>query len=334
MSSRHIELTASEHAEIWGAYMNASITSKVLSYFIQKVEDDEIRPVIQDGLELMQSQLKELKEVFEKEGKPIPIGFTEADVNVGAPRLYSDNYILQYVFQMGQLGMFSFSRAVAMSAREDIYLFFSEGLSNFNKLHQKATLISLTKGLYTRPPYIPTPNKVDFVKKKSFLAGWFGEQRPLTAVEIANLYSNIQRNSLGIATLTGFSQVAKSKEVREFIIRGIEIAKKHVKIFTKKLEDGHVPAPKGSDSMVTSSADIAPFSDKLIMAHVTSMITHGVGFYGSSISTNLRRDLTTTYTRLAGEIALYSEDGANIMIDNGWLEEPPRMVDREELASE
>jgi hypothetical protein len=32
------------------------------------------------------------------------------------------------------------------------------------------------------------------------------------------------------------------------------------------------------------------------------------------------------------EIALYAEDGANIMIKHGWLEEPPQMQDRNQLT--
>lgn len=329
---QHIDLTSSELSQIWGAYINASLTSKVLSYFHAKVEDNEIRPVIQDALTLTESHLLKLRTIFKKENKPLPIGFTDQDVNVDAPRLYSDNYFLQYVFQLGALGLSAFQMSVTLSTREDVYLFFSEGLREYNELHQKAMLISLTKGLYTRPPYIPTPNKVDFVKKQSFLTGWFGERRPLMANEIALLFSNLERNSLGIATLTGFSQVAKSNDVKKFIIRGKEIAEKHANIFSSVLKDGQVPTPMGSDSMVTDSTKISPFSDKLIMFHTTGLITLGIGFYGVSVSTNIRRDLAANYTRLSAEIGLYSEDGANIMIDHEWLEEPPRMIDRDELT--
>ncbi len=329
---QNISLTASEISQIWGAYQNASITSTVLRYFNKIVEDEEIRPVIQDALSLTQSHLEQLTRIFEKEGKPVPNGFNDQDVSLDAPRLYSDNYMLQYTLQQGSLGMFAFTQSLSLSTREDIYLFFSEGYRDYNKLHQKALLVSLTKGLYIRPPYIPTPDKVDYVKKQSFLTGWFGEKRPLTAIEIAFLFSNIQRNSLGIATLTGFSQVTKSKEIRDYIVRGVEIAKKHVNVFTSILKDSQVPVPMWSDSMVTNAATFAPFSDKLMMAHVTGMISLGISFYGMSITANPRRDLVTHYTRLSGEIALYSEDGSNIMIDNGWLEEPPRMVDRDELA--
>lgn len=329
---QNIDLTSSELSQIWGAYMGASLASKVLRYFHAKVEDNEIRPVIQDALTLTESHLIKLRTIFEKENKPLPIGFTDQDVNVDAPRLYTDNYFLQYIFQMSALGLSAFQMSVTLSTREDIYLFFSEGLREYNQLHQKTMLVLLSKGLYTRPPYIPTPNEVDFVKKQSFLTGWFGERRPLLAIEIANLFANIERNSLGIATLTGFSQVAKSREVKKYLIRGIEIAEKHANIFSSVLKDSQVPTPMGSDAMATDSAQIAPFSDKLMLFHTTGLITLGIGFYGISISSNVRKDLATHYARLSAEIGLYSEDGANIMIDNEWLEEPPRMVDRAELA--
>ncbi|WP_188455073.1 DUF3231 family protein [Virgibacillus oceani] len=328
----NIQLTSAEHAQIWGAYQNASLTSAVLKYFDKKTEDGEIKPVIQDALALELSHLSKLKQIFEKENFPIPIGFTDNDINADAPRLYTDNFMLHYAIQMGQLGMVAFSTAIPMVTREDIYIFYSEGLRQYNEIHQKALLIALTKGLFVKPPAIPLLKEIDFVKKQSFLTGWFGERRPLTGMEITNLYSNMQRNNLGIATLTGFSQVAKSKEVKDYLVRGIEIAKKHVNVFSSVLSEGDIPTPSGSDSMVTQANEVSPFSDKLIMSHVTAMITLGIAFYGMSITTNIRRDLVTTYTRLSAEIALYSEDGANIMIDNEWLEEPPRMVDREELS--
>jgi nitrogen fixation protein len=34
------------------------------------------------------------------------------------------------------------------------------------------------------------------------------------------------------------------------------------------------------------------------------------------------------------EILQYAEDGANIMIDNGWREQPPQAPDRDQLANQ
>lgn len=332
--AEHIKLTSAEISQIWGAYLNASLTEKVLAYFRAKVEDDDIRPIIQEAFDLSQSHISQLTAIFEKEDIPVPYGFTDRDVNTDAPRLYTDNYFLQHILQLGTLGMHSFSMSISYSTRQDVYAFFSDGFADYNNLHQHALMTALSKGVYTRPPTIPAPTKRDFVKKQSFLTGWFGKRRPLLAVEIANLYENLQRNALGAATITGFSQIAKSQKVREYLQRGVDIANKHVEIFSSVLREDDVVAPTGSDTFVTAESSSAPFSDKLMMYHTTGMITLGIGFYGVSISTNIRRDLATHYMRLAEEIMLYSEDGANIMIDNEWLEEPPRMVDRQELAKD
>ncbi|SEN04905.1 hypothetical protein SAMN05192533_108165 [Mesobacillus persicus] len=64
-------------------------------------------------------------------------------------------------------------------------------LSSTMELFNEATNLLLSKGLEVRSPYIPYLEKIDMVEKQQFLAGWWGKQRPLTAAEIAHLYSNI-----------------------------------------------------------------------------------------------------------------------------------------------
>ncbi|WP_397428635.1 DUF3231 family protein [Priestia koreensis] len=38
------------------------------------------------------------------------------------------------------------------------------------------------------------------------------------------------------------------------------------------------------------------------------------------------------YTRLCAEIINYAADGAHMMIENGWMEQPPQAADRRKLA--
>ncbi|WP_158591745.1 DUF3231 family protein [Oceanobacillus halophilus] len=325
-------LTSSELAELWGKYMNDSLNISVLTYFNHKVEDAEIKEIIKGALEITKRHQEYTKSVFRDENRPLPYGFTEDDVNVNGAKLFTDNYMLQNCIQLGMLGMNAAAMALSMATRQDIYDYFSRAFQDYNSFHKQASSIAKWKGVLSDPPTIPAPKEIDFVEKQNFLTGWFGERRPLLSSEISYLYSNIQRNVLGAATLTGFSQVAESKEVRNFLLRGIDIAKKHVNVFTEVLEGNDVPVPAGADTMVTDSTGPSPFSDKLMMFHASGMIALGIGFYGLSISTNTRRDIAANYTRLTGEIMLYSEDGANILIKNEWMEEPPRMVDREELA--
>ncbi len=327
----NIKLTAAEISQIWGAYQNATISKCFFQYFSSIVEDQDIKALVQHGLELSESHIEQLTAFFNNESYPVPQGFTDNDVNVGAPRLYSDSYILYYLHQLGKLGINAFSVAVALSARSDIHTYFSQCLSEYTKFHKMVTDLLLNKGLYIRPPYLPTPDKVEFVNKQSFLTGWFGNRRPLVSLEVTNLYDNIQRNALGVSTLIGFSQVASSKKVRQYMVRGKEIAAKHVEIFGSILREDDLPVPMSWDMEVTDST-VSPFSDKLMMFLTTGLIAIGMGYYGTSMATTLRRDIQTHYGRLTSEIGKYAEDGANIMIDNGWMEHPPKSADRDKLA--
>jgi hypothetical protein len=326
-----IQLTAAELSHIWAAYMNDTASICQLKYFLSKVEDDEIRVIIEHALRVAKSHIRTLTEIMNKENFPIPFGFNlEEDVDVTAPRLFSDTYVLQYLCQMGRIGLNAYSIGVSLAVRGDIYSYFAECLKEGTDLLRQTNEVLLSKGIYVRSPYIDIPDTIDFVTKQSFLSGYINK-RPITALEITNIFANYERNALGIATLIGYSQVAKSPEVKSFFRRGVDIAKKHCETMEKKLRDADLPAPTTWDSEVTDSISYT-FSDKLMMFYTTSLIAISIGFYGASTSGSPRRDIGAMYADLTRDILLYAEDGANIMIKNGWIEEPPRSLDRDELA--
>jgi hypothetical protein len=198
------------------------------------------------------------------------------------------------------------------------------------QLYKKSTDLLLSKGLFIRSPSLPNLEKVEFVKKQWFMLDVFGEKRPLVAGEVDNLFANLQRNALGVASLTGFSQVAQDKDVKQFFLKGLEIGNKHIKLFRGKLEESKLPAPMGWDSEITNSTAYT-FSDKLMMFFTSGLISLSIGYYGTAVSQSPRGDISAMYNRLSMEVQLYSEDGANIMIKNGWLEQPPMASDRDEL---
>lgn len=326
----NIKLTSAEISELWGTYQNDTLAICMLRYFLTHVEDTEIRGVLQYALEFLQAHIPKLKAFFQEEGNVIPLGFTEQDVNETAPRLFSDTYMILYTQQMAKLGLNAYSVAVASSARQDIHAYYSEGLKENIELHKMANDVLLSKGLYIRPPSIPKQDKVTFVDDKSLIKGWFGKHRPLISIEVTHLFANAQRNSLGVSTLIGFSQVAKSEEVTNFLIRGKEIASKHVEVFSSILREDDLPFTMSGSGVTTST--VPPFSDKLMMAVTTGLIALGIGYYGTSLATSMRTDLATQYTRLTAEIGKYSLDGAKLLIKNGWMEQPPMQADRDKLA--
>ncbi|ENH97265.1 hypothetical protein J416_06515 [Gracilibacillus halophilus YIM-C55.5] len=332
-SSQHnnIKLTSAEITNLWTTYMNDSGSICHLKYYLNIVEDTEIKSVIQYALDTSRLHVNTIAEIFTQEGYPVPHGFKlNEDVDVTAPRLFSDNYFLNMVNHIGKIGLNAYSMALPVAVREDVYSFFSHCLSESDNLIKQTNDLLLAKGLYIRPPYLPRPESYDFVKQKSFLAGFFGEKRPLTGTEITNLYTNFQRNALGKATLIGYSQVVQNEDVKQFLIRGKEIANKHCEIFGSYLHESDLPIPMTWDTEVTDSITYT-FSDRKMMFYTTSLIALSVGYYGSSMSMSPRRDIGVMYSRLVAEILKYADDGAKIMIKHGWMEEPPRALDRDEL---
>jgi hypothetical protein len=325
-------LSTSEMANLWTTYHNDTLASCVIPYFIKNSDDSQIKEALQYALSISKGHLAYLKNLFSEEKFPIPVSFTEKDYDWSAPRLYSDAFYLYYLKNMAFIGGNGYSFALGNSAREDIRNFFTQCTSESSNLYNKSSNILLEKGLFIRPPQINIPTEVDFVTKQSFLTGWFGDRRPLTSIEIMNLFFNIERNDLGRALLTGFQQVTKNNEVKEFLSKGVQIASKHIEVFGSVLSESMLPTPMVWNTLPTDST-IAPFSDKLIMSHSAALTAASTSHYGTSIGSSPRRDIGAHYTRLIAEILKYGEDGANIMINNGWLEQPPSATDREKLAN-
>lgn len=328
---KNIRITSAEISQLWAAYMNDSLAICTLSYFLKNVKDSEIKEVVQYALQLSETHTSKLNELFNQENFPIPYGFKlEEDVDLSAPPLYSDTFILNFVHKMGFIGISAYSMALSLAVRNDLFSYFSDCLDETRELIKRANQVLLNKGLYIRSPYITFPEKVEFVQNQSFIHGLVGKKRPLLAQEIAYLYSNIQRNALGKATLIGFAQTAELKEVREFFRRGLELSSKHIEVFSAILQDEYLPAPMTWDTEVYSSTTKV-FSDKLMMFQVSSLIAIGIGYYGTSFSASPRTDLASNYYRLMAEVGLYSQDAANILIKHNWMEEPPKTTDRNEL---
>lgn len=101
----NIQLTAAEMSVLWTQYINDSASVCVVGHFLQKVEDEEVRPVLEFALNGSVKNPAFLNELFQKERFPIPVGFTNEDVYKGAPRLFSDTFSLIYLRNMSILGM-------------------------------------------------------------------------------------------------------------------------------------------------------------------------------------------------------------------------------------
>ena len=235
-------LTSAEMGKLWTTYIGNTLAKCVLSYYLQHIDDQDIKKVLENALNLSEALVGNIKEIFIQENFPIPIGYTDEDVNLDAPRLFSDEFYLHYLKYTGKAGMSIYSIAIPIMTREDIRDFFINALNSTVNLLTEVNDVLMAKGFYIKPPQIPTPEKVDFIKKQNYLNGFFGDIRPLHALEIAHLYDHIDNNLTSKALLIGFSQVAENKTIREFFIRGKEMTNKHIEISSQQLHKENLPS--------------------------------------------------------------------------------------------
>lgn len=229
MESNHvIRLTAPEIASLWTTYITDSMAICVQKHVLEKVEDTEIRSIYEFALSLSETHIEKIKQIFTLEKFPIPHGFTDEDIHFGAPRLFSDIFWLMYLNKMAINGLTGYALALTTSTREDIRDFFKHVNHSTIELYNKCTNLKLSKGIFMRPPAISIPDKVEFVQKQSFLTGWFGDRRPLNAIEISHMGLNLKKSILKQALFLGFAQVASSKKVRDYLTRAKDVVSTHI----------------------------------------------------------------------------------------------------------
>ncbi|SHG64139.1 DUF3231 family protein [Ornithinibacillus halophilus] len=325
-----LPLTAPEISSLWTQYIFDSMSVCFFRYAIEHIEDKDILILYQDSLYLSEKHMKKIKGFLKKEKYPIPKGFTEEDVNVKAPRLFQDPFYLFYLYIMALQGLTSYGVSVSTSIRGDVRKYFKDCNTEAMNLYDKTIETMLIKGLFSRPPVLTPPDSIDFVTHQSFLTGWFGERRPLTGQEISDITFNLNKMHMHVVLKLGFSQVSKSERLRKYINRGMKISSKHIREFEDIFHEEKLNVPISWQANVTDSTE-APFSDKLMMYQVQLSTQIAIAFYGAALSVSGRRDLALKYVYLTTELARYVEDGANLMIDKGWLEQPPLAADRRKL---
>ncbi|WP_231510909.1 DUF3231 family protein [Bacillus sp. UNC438CL73TsuS30] len=320
-------LSTFEIGKLWATYMGNSMSIQILSYYLQHCEDEDIKLLLENGLALSKDFIQRTELFFKKENFPIPIGFTKDDVNLGAPRLYEDEFYVHYLKYAAKAGMSLYAVAVPLVMREDIREFFIYCNQCTTVLLGQINSVLMEKKFIAAPPIIPIPDGIDKINKQSYLNGYFGNVRPLQALEIIHLWDNIENNTTSMALLFGFHQIVQDEKIRALFKRGLDMTDKAVKQYKEKLHLEHIQSPAYLDHCVTTST-YPPFSDKIMLFHKVDMFAMKIRSFGNSLAVTARRDIDMLYIRTLINIGAFVDDGMNIMISKGWLEAPPEAYDR------
>lgn len=321
-----VRLTSAELANLWKVYLIENLLIQFKIPLIETCQDQEIKNILLFALDMSKTYVKDIEAIYTKENHPIPLGFSKEDINLNAPALFSDSFSLHYIHEMSKLGFRIIPEAIESTVRQDVLDCFFEAYLDYKELYQKSLDLLVSKGIYRRPPSIPIREKVTFIENQHYLSGWLGKQRPLNAFEIMNVYNTIQRNGISKAILLAFSQVVQDKEVRDYMLRGVKNANHIIKDFEDVCLKENISLSPTFDSEIFSTS-ISPYSDKLMMMKVTQMGAGSIGIYGTNLASVFRRDLGAKYIDIIKDALAFAEDGTNLLIKKGWLEEPPARED-------
>lgn len=302
----------------------------VSKYALKCIKDPDIISTFEFALNLSNIHIQKLKDLFIAEGFPIPNGFTEEDVNLNAPPLFSEEFWLNYIFGMTTHGSSLFSLAFNSSAREDLRGFYFQCVNDSMNLYNKSIDVLISKGLYRKAPYFSAPQQVNYITNISYVTDFIGKKRPLNSAESGNIYYNLKKSMLAKALILGFSKISKSSEVRKLLEKTLQVANKHIEVFSSVLLENNLHIPKLMDSEVTNSS-IAPFSDKLMLFHVGGLFSTAITYYGYATIMSMRADIIAhCETAIARDFKILAQYG-QLMIKNQWWEQPPMADDRTEL---
>lgn len=324
-------LNAAEVSALWLQYMGDSMAVCMYKYFLKIVENQDIKSIVAYSLRLAENHLMKITDIFTKANFKLPKGFTEDDVNLNAPRLFSDSFILFYSRMMTMHGISAYTLALTNAEREDVQNHFFECTVTSKELFQKIIKVAKKQPEFSSVPTIPSPQEVEFVESTGFISSLMGDKRPLNMSEISNLHFNSKKTGFVRSLSLAFSQVAEKEEVRNFMLKNVKLAGKDAESFDEILQKDNLPIPKRWDAEITNST-ISPFSDKLMTFHAALLVNAALSYYGAAIGSSLRTDIILNYKKVFNHAMQAGAFCYKLLVKFGWMEKQPEAIDRKGLS--
>ena len=333
MDKNSIQLTSTEIGALWGQYVNGTMNYIVNKYMVSIIEDERTKAIFEDAIQIFEKQRTQIVQFMEKDGLPIPIGFSESELNKNAGRLFTDIFCLNYLYVMTLHGLIGHTMSLSVSIRKDLRDFYTACNDDVLRMYNQIIELLLTIGEFQRDPLLYHAKNPEFITSKDFTDGFLGKGRSLAATEIISMSLNIKKSIMAKALYIGFTQVTQSTEVRKFLEYSQSVADHNIKAFSKIMLQDNLPIPKSWETEITISTD-PPFSERLMMYHMGFLSQVAQAYFGAGLASSMRTDLVAVYESTIVKNLSATKKWFDIMVKNKWLEQPPLAPNRKELAKE
>ena len=325
---------SSEVGFLWNNYLAANMSTCFLTKWANEATDPDIKGALQTELDAAFNAWKETERLFGSVNYPTPLGFVvEEEVNINTPVLFSQTFTLLFTRMMQRMLMQHLVPAVTSAYRTDFQDFFQNQIKTASDRHRNYTEIALAKGILQKHPGIVQPDQAEKVLDKDFLGSYFdvfGDQRPLTAVEIGHLYSIMEIIQLVRTFHVGCSQVVKLDKVKNLLLKAKDVADHQLDDLGNLLKEQYVPCPSIPEILITNSTQPG-VSDRLVFSLSTAVTAFIATSFGEAVSTMALKDLGVTMMRFMAKNLNLAKDEAELAIELGWLEKMPQTADRPKL---
>ncbi|TVY07955.1 DUF3231 family protein [Paenibacillus cremeus] len=288
-------LVTTNISNLWQSYITNSLYIGFNAHALQVIEDQNIRNLYERATQYAQDTITQLEGMFHEMDFPIPIGFTEADVNLKAPRLFTDEFLLYFLHTMTANGMVGYGLSLSTSVGKQVRELNKNGYNHSIELYEKSLELMLSLKLFDNFPQVPIPTTPEFVHEQGFILNFTKDQkRPLDILEISSLFANLKTVIMHKAIAIAFSQVANLKEVRMVLRENVETLEKSIEEFASLLHNDFLTSLRLWDTNITNS-NIPPYSDRLMLTLIAALISLSVSNFGSSLGVSTRIDLAPMY---------------------------------------
>lgn len=171
VNKNKLKLTSSEIGSLWGEYVNGTMADVVNRYMFSIIEDKSIKKLFDDAIKAFAKQKNQIAIFMENDGFPVPIGFTEDDLNKGAERLFTNTFCLNYLHIMTLHGLLGHTTSLGVSARKDLRYFYDSCNDDGKRMYHQTTELMLEKGIFQRDPLFYPTKKPEFVSNQDFMDG-------------------------------------------------------------------------------------------------------------------------------------------------------------------
>ncbi|MFC4322273.1 DUF3231 family protein [Litchfieldia salsa] len=325
---KSIPITSSELGYLWTGFSINDMSKWFLTAFLGLTKDEEIKDLYVFALQITNDLLSERNTILNNEGYPVPIGFSEEDIELNATPLFSNRFLLKYLHTGARLGLEFHSKSLALSTRADVRQYNINCLKSSIRLNDKIVDLLLKKGIYWRTPTLPAPHAPEYIQKSSYLNSWFGDTRPLNSMELANLYQILDLLIIMEALCIGFEQTAKLEETLELVREGMTSIKNQYNTLTDLLKRNNLPIPSSYSAEVIDSKERV-FSDRIMVTHLAGLYGSLISQYGFSLGAVMRHDLVKMYTQQIVRAGVLSESITRFLIEKEWIEKIPGALSRE-----